>query len=98
MKAKLTPFSAFDLSEAELIVARTLTPEAEAYYQTLMADAAAEKIVLEPDAIKIMPFIQKEAYLRGQIDILNMLLGSMTARPTAEEAVPTPEEPKQPQS
>ncbi len=89
----ITPFSAFQLSPEQLREARTLKPEQEAYFQTLMADAASEKIAITPNPSDIMPFIQQEAYLRGQIDILNMLLGGPgedTARPKGSDAVTQP--------
>lgn len=70
-----TPFTAYKLSQEELATARALGTEQRAYYQTLMSDAASEKIALEQDPLNPLRYLQQDAYLKGQIDILNMLLG-----------------------
>lgn len=70
-----TPFTAYTLTEEELRLARSLTTEQRGYYQTLMSDAAGERLALEQDPLNPLQHVQREAYLKGQIDILNMLLG-----------------------
>jgi hypothetical protein len=68
----------FTFTEEEMSLARQLTLEQRCYYQTLMADAAQEKLGAMFDPYKPQLFLQQEAYLRGQIDILNMLLSEGT--------------------
>lgn len=92
------PFTSYRFTAEELAMARNLGTEQRAYYQTLMADAATEKIALTFDPEKPKSFLQGEAYLRGQIDILNMLLsdeGKMT-RPKLTEAADSAREPGKP--
>jgi hypothetical protein len=74
MEPILTSFAAFKLTAEELLNARHLAAEQRAYYQTLLSDAAEEKLGLMLDPYRPLLFTQQEAYLRGQIDILNMLL------------------------
>lgn len=69
-----TPFTAYELTMEELKAARTLGTEQRAYYQTLMTDAATERLSIETDPLNPLQHLQQEAYLKGQIDILNMLL------------------------
>ena len=71
-----TSFQAYNLTEEELQHARNVSPEQRMYYQTLLASAAEEKLAEEYDPLNPLRFAQREAYLRGQIDILNMLLSS----------------------
>jgi len=85
-----TSFQAYNLTEEELQHGRAIGPEQRMYYQTLLASAAEEKLAEEYDALNPLRFAQREAYLRGQIDILNMLLGANSVvRPKRYE----PEEP-----
>lgn len=71
-------FTSYKFTEEEMTLARQLTPEQRCYYQTLAADAAQEKLGIMFDPYKPRLFVQQEAYLRGQIDILNMLLSEGT--------------------
>jgi hypothetical protein len=86
-----TSFVAFKLTVEELIYARNLNPVQRQYFQTLLADAAEEKLAIEYDAKDPFRFAQREAYLRGQMDILNMLLSQdAIARPKRyKEEAPT---------
>jgi hypothetical protein len=77
-----TSFKAFKFTEDELKAARHLHAEQRMYLQTLLSDAAESKLALKLDPYKPLIFTQEEAYLRGQIDILAMLLSdSAVARP-----------------
>jgi len=69
-----TPFTAFKMTQEELSLARAITTEQRCYLQTLLSDAATEKLAEEYDPVNPLRFAQREAYLRGQMDILNMLL------------------------
>ena len=71
-----TSFIAFKFTPEELVGARALNPLQRQYFQTLRTDAAEEKLALEYDPKNELNFAQREAYLRGQMDILEMLLGS----------------------
>lgn len=74
-----TPFTAFRLTQEELRLARALGTEQRGYLQTLLSDAATEKMAEEYDPVNPLRFAQREAYLRGQMDILNMLLADTPA-------------------
>jgi len=86
MEPIVTSFQAFRLTIEELQVARQLNAEQRAYYQTLLADAAEERLSVKIDPYKPLECIQVEAYLRGQIDILNMLLN------TADDKISRPKD------
>ena len=81
MQALETAFLAFSFTNEELERCRTLSYEQRCYIQTLLADAAAEKLAEEYNALNPLHFAQREAYLRGQMDILNMLLAENGQRP-----------------
>lgn len=93
-----TSFEAFKFTPEELTAARSLNVLQRAYYQTLLADAAEEKLSHEFDEHSAMRSHQKEAYLRGQIDILQMILNTdstKVARPKKYEEQSNPSTPKQ---
>lgn len=94
MERLVTSFQAYKLTADELQAARTLTTEQRAYYQTLLSDAAEEKLGIMLDPYKPLEFTQREAYLRGQIDILNMILDTSDSKITrpanAVPGVPNP--------
>jgi len=84
-------FSTFELTTEDLTFARTLTPFQRAYYQTLLSSAAEEKLSIEFDPEHPLLSARQEAYLRGQMDILNMLLAENGDRPqrySAQDLVP----------
>lgn len=83
------PFTTYKFTEEEMAKARELSPEQRCYYQTLLADTAAQKLTVTYDAEKpVLIFCQTEAYLRGQMDILNMLLGEGTISRPKNATVP----------
>lgn len=88
-----TSFEAFRFTPEEMIHARRLDALQRRYLQTLLASAAEEKLAEEYDELHPVRFAQREAYLRGQMDILNMLLGedSNVARPKRYKEEPQPE-------
>lgn len=89
-----TSFEAWRFTEEEMQAARQMSPEHRMYLQTLLADAAEEKMRLNLDPYHPLLFVQQEAYTRGQMDILAMLLneGSIV-RP--KNAVVTQTQPSQ---
>lgn len=93
-EVKVNPFAGYIFTAEELIRAATFNMEQRMYIQTVMSDCATEKINIEPTSMSLNKFLQQEAYLRGQIDILGYLLDAepkqeVTAghSPTAERAV-----------
>jgi hypothetical protein len=81
-----TAFTAYKFTPDEIIAARQLNETQVAYLQTLLADAAEEKLAHEHDEHSPIRSAQKEAYLRGQMDILQMLLNtSRVSRPKKYE-------------
>lgn len=74
MQPMETSFVAFTFTEEEMKVARQISPEHKMYLQTLMCSAAESKLALKLDPYKPLEFVQEEAYTRGQMDILAMLL------------------------
>lgn len=93
-----TSFVAHKFSAEELIKARALSPEQRAYYQTLLSDAAEEKLAEEYEPLNPIRFAQREAYLRGQMDIINMILStdSNITRPKRYEKDDSPNPAVQP--
>ena len=68
-------FTKYDLSELELKLAAVgIDDLAAMWIQTLIANAAEEKIALKVDTTNIHDFVQQEAYLQGQIDALQVLI------------------------
>jgi len=74
-KLKVTPFTSYDFTDEEYLVAVKLTALQEQHIQSLLAAAAQEKIVIQYDDTHPHLASSQEAYLRGQIDILNHILG-----------------------
>lgn len=69
------PFISFEFTPQELAAARNVSPLHKAYYQTLLCDAATSRLALVFDPARPEIFLQQEAYIKGQVDILNMILG-----------------------
>ena len=69
-----TSFEGYKFTPEELEQARKTSFEHRCYLQTILCDAAEEKVRLKYDPYKPLEYVQAEAYLRGQMDILAMLL------------------------
>ena len=67
-------FTRYELSPEEYASGAALSESSRALIQNLVAAASEEKIQLVLDETKIINFAQQDAYLRGQIDILQHLL------------------------
>lgn len=77
-----TSFKGWKFTEEELKAARQFSPEHRMYLQTLLADAAEQKLALVLDPYQPLKYTQEEAYIRGQMDIISMLLSDdQVARP-----------------
>lgn len=83
----ISPFSRFAVTEREQTVQYIFQQENLYAIQNLIADAAEEKIKLKFDPANPHEFIQREAELQGQINILTFLQTSH------EEAIRTLQSP-----
>ncbi len=72
-------FNRYELSDEEQRAGQALTLSNSAVIQNLIAEKAEAKIGLILDTKDIEAYMQNEAYLRGQIDILNYLLACNAA-------------------
>lgn len=70
-----TPFSAYSFTDDELREVTSISGLQKMFFQTTLASCATDKIALEFDADHPLRFAQQEAYLKGQIDIINYFLG-----------------------
>ena len=67
-------FNKFEMSAEEYKAGCALTLSNQAVIQNLISDVAEEKLRLVLDPQNLTEYAQQEAYLRGQLDILNHLL------------------------
>lgn len=67
-------FQRWELTDREYILGSVLTTSQKQVIQNQLVQLAEEKINLEQDPLNPLKHIQKEAYLRGQIDALKYLL------------------------
>ena len=75
-------FTTYELTEEEAIQGAILTVSQKQIIQNYRANIAEEKLSLNFDPSNPQLFIQQEASLKGQLDVLNWLLDSSE---TAEE-------------
>jgi hypothetical protein len=83
------PFAGYTFTEEELQAAAQFSMTQQMYIQNLISLAACEKIATQPDPSNMGVWFQKEAYLRGQIDILTYLLEAVpvpASRPSGDNA------------
>lgn len=71
---KVNSFTSYNLDETEYNNGCTLSSLNIAVIQNLRSNIAEEKLNLTLDTDKPIKFAQDEAYLRGQLDMLNHLL------------------------
>ena len=67
-------FNRYELNDEELRAGQALTISNKAVIQNLIATIAEQKLQLVLDPQNITDFAMQEAFLRGQIDILQHLL------------------------
>lgn len=67
-------FNRYDMSAEEAKSGHLLTLSNKAVIQNLIAEKAEAKLSLQLDPLNINLYIQEEAYLKGQIEILNYLV------------------------
>lgn len=70
----LNSFSQFQQSEQEYLVGTTFNTEQKQFIQTQIAKLAEQRLAIVPDPLNYVVFIQQEAHLKGQMDILKYLL------------------------
>jgi hypothetical protein len=70
-----TPLDAYEFNADELQAATAYTLIQKQFLRTLSADIWAERTGLKFDPQKQQEFMQQEAYLRGQLDIIAYVLG-----------------------
>lgn len=73
---KLVPhaFNRYEMTEEESKGGHLLTLSNQAVIQNLIAEKSEAKLSLQLDPANINLYIQEEAYLKGQIEILQFLL------------------------
>ena len=67
-------FNRYELTEEESKSGHILTESNKAVIQNLIADAAQSKLNLVLDTKDLNGYMQQEAFLKGQIEILTYLL------------------------
>lgn len=67
-------FQCFSFTPAETKEALQFTPLQRAYLQNILGEKAHVKINLKVDPLSFNSFLQEEAYLTGQLDLLRTLL------------------------
>lgn len=83
-KIVINTFTQFNLTEHEQLAGTLLSMEQKMFMQTQLAQIAEQRLALSPTPESYTTFIQEEAYLKGQMDILKFLLDSSIA---SEQAV-----------
>lgn len=85
--SKLIPniFSTYELTPQEEDAGQVLTYEQRCVLQNKLAEVAQSKLVITFDTLNPAAFAQDEAYLRGQLDVINWLLDT-SATVLAERA------------
>lgn len=68
-------FISFKLSEEEEVAAKTFSELNKMLFMTLRAYRANEKLNLVFDPTKPHEFLARDAYFRGQIELLDELIG-----------------------
>lgn len=76
MKEIPNSFTTYTLTEKEQIAGTTLTSLNVAVLQNQRAQIAEEKLNLPFTPNDIQTYLQQEAYLKGQLDLLNYILAS----------------------
>lgn len=71
---KANSFTSYELSEDEQRAAHTLSSLNISFIQNLRAAVAEEKLALEFTPNDLNTFLQREAHLKGQLDVLNYIL------------------------
>lgn len=69
-----TPFTAYEFSEEEILQANVLPPLLRQRIQTMLADTSVQVLGLVYDPDKPLDFVQKDAALKGQMQVYQLLL------------------------
>lgn len=79
-------FSSWQLSVEEEELGQILTHEQQAVLQNKLAEIARDKLNVTFNVTIPAAFAQEEAYLRGQMDVINWLLDTSTSVESARLA------------
>jgi len=74
MKEKPSLFTHYELDAEELRIASSYPHVTYLWFRDLQATAAEQKLALKFDPSNPQAFIQEEAYLSGQLELLTFLL------------------------
>jgi hypothetical protein len=69
-----TQFTRYKISEIETLTGSVLTESQLMLVSNQLADAAEQRLALDFDPTNMIKFAQDEAFLKGQISILTMML------------------------
>ena len=86
----INTFSTFELSDKEAIQSAIFTTLQLQNLQNQLANAAESRLALNFDANNPSEFLQQEAFLKGQIELLKFLIDSSAM---ATEELTNPESP-----
>ena len=86
----INTFSTFELSDKEAIQSAIFTTLQLQNLQNQLANAAESRLALNFDANNPSEFVQQEAFLKGQIELLKFLIDSSAM---ATEELTNPESP-----
>lgn len=81
-------FTKYNLSEEEQLAGQQLTISNVQVIQNLICSLAEERIGLKLDPNNVLPFMQREAELIGQIGILQMLLDQSSGVMVISDSIP----------
>lgn len=74
--SKLRPntFTTYEFTDRELLSGSVLTGEQKNVIQNELAQIAEQRLAIDYDPAKPLEFVQQEAFLKGQISILRVML------------------------
>lgn len=71
---KTNTFTAYEFSDRELLSGSILSGEQKNVIQNELANIAEQRLNIDYDPEKPLAFVQQEAFLKGQISILRVML------------------------
>lgn len=71
---RISSFTQYEFGEKELYQAQVLSPIQKLHIQTILGEAAENRINLDFDPLNPTKYAQDEAFLKGQISVLRLLL------------------------
>ena len=71
---KPNTFTSFEFTDRELLSGSVLSGEQKNVIQNELAQIAEQRLAIDYDPAKPLEFVQQEAFLKGQISILRVML------------------------